>query len=155
MVSANASDTSTTSLSGLGFSRICLTRITGPVPPSMGLRPDSRRGVAVRHDGRVAETGSEAVDPDLLIDFTDVSLHRDGHTLVGPVTWSVELDERWVIIGANGAGKTSLLRIAAAAEHPSSGVAYVLGERLGRVVARVRAVAVGRAEHQRHALPGG
>ena len=81
----------------------------------------------------MAETGSEAVDPDLLIDFTDVSLHRDGHTLVGPVTWSVELDERWVIIGANGAGKTSLLRIAAAAEHPSSGVAYVLGERLGRV----------------------
>jgi iron complex transport system ATP-binding protein len=81
----------------------------------------------------VAETGSEAVDPDLLVDFTDVTLRRDGHTLVGPVTWSVELDERWVIIGANGAGKTSLLRIAAAAEHPSSGVAYVLGERLGRV----------------------
>ncbi len=69
----------------------------------------------------MAETGSEAVDPDLLIDFTDVSLIRDGHTLVGPVTWSVELDERWVIIGPNGAGKTSLLRIAAAAEHPSSG----------------------------------
>ena len=34
-------------------------------------RPDSRHGVAVRHDGRVAETGSEAVDPDLLIDFTE------------------------------------------------------------------------------------
>ena len=49
----------------------------------------------------MAETGSEAVDPDLLIDFTDVALRRDGHTLVGPVTWSVELDERWVIIGAN------------------------------------------------------
>ena len=96
-------------------------------------RPDSRHGVAVRHDGRVPETGSEAVDPDLLIDFTDVSLRRDGHILVGPVSWSVELDERWVIIGPNGAGKTSLLRIAAAAEHPSSGVAYVLGERLGRV----------------------
>jgi iron complex transport system ATP-binding protein len=81
----------------------------------------------------VPETGSAAADPDLLIDFEDVSLHRSGHVLVGPVSWSVELDERWVIIGSNGAGKTSLLRIAAAAEHPSSGIAYVLGERLGRV----------------------
>jgi iron complex transport system ATP-binding protein len=80
----------------------------------------------------VAAPAPEA-DPDLLIDFTDVTLRRNGRLLVGPVTWSVELDERWVIIGPNGAGKTSLLRMAAAMEHPSSGTAYVLGERLGRV----------------------
>ncbi|MGP4053509.1 ABC transporter ATP-binding protein [Mycobacterium sp. 4D054] len=72
-------------------------------------------------------------DPDLLIDFANVTLRRNGRLLVGPVTWSVELDERWVVIGPNGAGKTSLLRMAAAMEHPSSGTAYVLGERLGRV----------------------
>ncbi|WP_371869072.1 ABC transporter ATP-binding protein [Mycobacterium botniense] len=96
-------------------------------------RPGNRGGAAVRHDGRVSETASEAVDPDLLIDFRNVSLRRGGRLLVGPVDWTVELDERWVIVGPNGAGKTSLLRIAAAVEHPSSGVAYVLGERLGRV----------------------
>ncbi len=79
------------------------------------------------------EAGSEAVDPDLLIDFHNVSLRRGGRVLVGPLTWAVELDERWVVLGPNGAGKTSLLRMAAATEHPSSGVAYVLGERLGRV----------------------
>ena len=72
-------------------------------------------------------------DDDLLIDFAKVTLRRNGRLLVGPVTWSVELDERWVVVGPNGAGKTSLLRIAAAMEHPSSGTAYVLGERLGRV----------------------
>ncbi|AFM16596.1 ABC-type molybdenum transport system, ATPase component/photorepair protein PhrA [Mycolicibacterium chubuense NBB4] len=76
---------------------------------------------------------TEAADPDLLIDFAKVTLRRNGRLLVGPVTWSVELDERWVVVGPNGAGKTSLLRIAAAMEHPSSGTAYVLGERLGRV----------------------
>lgn len=96
-------------------------------------QPRGLQGGAVRHDGRVPETGSDTVDPDLLIDFRDVSLRRGGRVLVGPVDWAVELDERWVIVGPNGAGKTSLLRIAAAAEHPSSGVAYVLGERLGRV----------------------
>jgi iron complex transport system ATP-binding protein len=81
----------------------------------------------------VSETGSDAADPDLLIDFDSVSLRRDGRVLVGPVDWAVELDERWVIVGPNGAGKTSLLRIAAATEHPSSGTAFVLGEQLGRV----------------------
>ena len=79
-------------------------------------------------------------DPDLLIDFRDVSLRRDGRNLVGPLDWAVELDERWVIIGPNGAGKTSLLRVAAAVEHPSTGVAFVLGERLGRIdVSELRA----------------
>ncbi|HLR99462.1 MAG TPA: ABC transporter ATP-binding protein [Mycolicibacillus parakoreensis] len=79
------------------------------------------------------EIEADAVDPDLLLDFAGVSLRRGGHTLVGPLDWSVELDERWVVVGPNGAGKTSLLRIAAATEHPSTGVAHVLGERLGRV----------------------
>lgn len=83
----------------------------------------------MRHDEQV----SESSDPDLVIDFRDVVLRRGGRTLVGPVTWSVELDERWVVVGPNGAGKTSLLRIAAASEHPTSGIAFVLGERLGRV----------------------
>jgi iron complex transport system ATP-binding protein len=79
-------------------------------------------------------------DPDLLIDFRDVSLRRDGRALVGPLDWAVELDERWVVIGPNGAGKTSLLRVAAAVEHPSTGVAFVLGERLGRIdVSELRA----------------
>jgi len=72
-------------------------------------------------------------DPDLLIDFSDLTIRRSGHTLVGPITWRVELDERWVVLGPNGAGKTSLLRVAAAETHPTSGAAYLLGEQLGRV----------------------
>ncbi|UGT57103.1 ABC transporter ATP-binding protein [Nocardia asteroides] len=72
-------------------------------------------------------------DPDLLIDFSDVTIRRSGRTLVGPVSWQVELDERWVVLGPNGAGKTSLLRMAAAEVHPTSGAANLLGETLGRV----------------------
>jgi iron complex transport system ATP-binding protein len=88
----------------------------------------------VRHDERVADAQDDPVtDDDLLIAFRRVTLRRGGRVLVGPVDWQVELDERWVVIGPNGAGKTSLLRMAAAMEYPSSGVAVVLGERLGRV----------------------
>ncbi|WP_280275614.1 ABC transporter ATP-binding protein [Nocardia wallacei] len=71
-------------------------------------------------------------DPDLLIDFNEVTVRRSGHTLVGPVSWQVELDERWVVLGPNGAGKTSLLRMAAAEVHPTSGTANLLGEVIGR-----------------------
>ncbi|WP_040749757.1 ABC transporter ATP-binding protein [Nocardia transvalensis] len=70
-------------------------------------------------------------DPDLLIDFNEVTVRRSGHTLVGPVSWQVELDERWVVLGPNGAGKTSLLRMAAAEVHPTSGTANLLGETIG------------------------
>ncbi|MDO5076605.1 ABC transporter ATP-binding protein [Corynebacterium sp.] len=72
------------------------------------------------------------IDPDLLVDFRNVTFVRGGKTLVGPVDWQIELDERWVIIGPNGAGKTTLVRLAAAEEYPSGGQAYIMGERVGK-----------------------
>jgi iron complex transport system ATP-binding protein len=65
--------------------------------------------------------------------MSGVSVRRGRTTLLAEVDWSVELDERWVILGANGAGKTTLLKLAAAELHPSTGTVDVLGERLGRV----------------------
>ncbi len=75
-------------------------------------------------------------DPDLLLDLRGVSLVRDGRALLDDITWQVALGERWVILGPNGAGKTTLIRIAGAEEHPTSGTAYVLGERIGRTALR-------------------
>ena len=75
-------------------------------------------------------------DPDLLLDLRNVSLLRDGRALLDDITWQVALGERWVILGPNGAGKTTLIRIAGAEEHPTSGRAYVLGERIGRTALR-------------------
>ncbi|QHN28744.1 ATP-binding cassette domain-containing protein [Gordonia pseudamarae] len=82
-------------------------------------------------------------DPDLLIDFRDVSVVRDGKTLLGPVSWQVELDERWVIIGPNGAGKTTLMRLAAGELYPTTGAAFVLNEQLGRVELRELSTRIG------------
>lgn len=62
-----------------------------------------------------------------------VSLIRAGKTILDGITWSVQENERWVIVGPNGAGKTTLLKIAAAQLQPSSGTARVLGETLGEI----------------------
>jgi iron complex transport system ATP-binding protein len=71
-------------------------------------------------------------DADTVISLDRVSVIRNGSFLVRGLTWQVELDERWVILGPNGAGKTTLLNLASGRVHPSRGVAWILGERLGR-----------------------
>ncbi|MCU1393666.1 MAG: Iron transporter ATP-binding protein [Ilumatobacteraceae bacterium] len=60
-----------------------------------------------------------------------VSFVRDERRILDDVTWSVRPDERWLILGANGSGKTTMVRIASMYEHPSSGTVTVLGETLG------------------------
>ena len=72
--------------------------------------------------------------PTLQLDH--IVMRRDGTTILDDVSLRVIDGERWLVLGANGSGKTSLLRIAALYEHPTSGVVEVLGERLGRTDVR-------------------
>jgi iron complex transport system ATP-binding protein len=67
---------------------------------------------------------------------TDVTLVLDGARILDNINWEVRPAERWVVLGANGAGKTSLLRVASLYQHPSSGSVEVLGQRLGRTDVR-------------------
>jgi iron complex transport system ATP-binding protein len=71
--------------------------------------------------------------PDVVVDFRDVTVSRNGNDLLRGFEWRVELDERWVVLGPNGAGKTTLLSLAAARMHPTSGSVHLLGQRLGGV----------------------
>jgi iron complex transport system ATP-binding protein len=68
-----------------------------------------------------------------VLQLTDVSVSRDGTTILDHLTWTVDRSERWVILGPNGAGKTTLLQVAAALMHPSSGTAQILDDTLGKV----------------------
>lgn len=65
-----------------------------------------------------------------------VALRRDANTVLHDVDWSVESGQHWVVLGANGSGKTSLVRIAALYTHPSAGEVYVCGQRLGEMDVR-------------------
>jgi iron complex transport system ATP-binding protein len=66
-----------------------------------------------------------------VLSLENVTVVRDGNTILDDVNWQVTSDQRWVVLGPNGAGKTTLLQLAAAAAHPSSGAVTVLDERLG------------------------
>src|SRR5260370_24938483 len=59
-----------------------------------------------------------------------------GRPVLAGVDWQVGRGERWVVLGANGSGKTSLLRLAGGWLFPTAGTVDVLGHRLGRVDVR-------------------
>ncbi|WP_084129802.1 ABC transporter ATP-binding protein [Demequina sp. NBRC 110055] len=64
--------------------------------------------------------------------FQGVGLRRSDNAILSDINWSVDSADRWVILGPNGAGKTSLISIASARMHPSSGEATILDATLGR-----------------------
>ena len=70
------------------------------------------------------------------LSLRDVTLVREGRAILDTVTWTVGASERWVVLGRNGCGKSTLMKIASLYLHPSSGAVEVLGERLGRTDVR-------------------
>lgn len=77
---------------------------------------------------------SHSVSPAL--ELRNIALHRDTTVILDDVTWTARPGEHWIILGANGSGKTSLMRIAALYLHPSAGEVVVAGERLGNTDVR-------------------
>lgn len=68
-----------------------------------------------------------------VLNFDRVSYVRNGRNILQDVSWSVQGDERWVILGSNGAGKTTMLRIATGHDYPTTGAVDILDQRLGKV----------------------
>lgn len=72
-----------------------------------------------------------------VLDVDGIVLRRDGVTILDGVSLRIEVGQRWVILGPNGCGKTSLVRVMAMYDHPTAGTVDVLGERLGRTDVRL------------------
>jgi iron complex transport system ATP-binding protein len=63
----------------------------------------------------------------------DVTVRRDQTLILKGVDLTVREGERWALLGQNGCGKTTLLSLLGALQHPTTGTVDVLGHRLGRV----------------------
>ncbi len=61
-----------------------------------------------------------------------VRIERDQCLILEDVDWTVRKGEHWVILGANGSGKTSLLRALAGYFMPTAGEIFLLGKQYGR-----------------------
>jgi iron complex transport system ATP-binding protein len=66
-----------------------------------------------------------------VLTITTLSIRRGGTKILRDVSWQVERGQHWVILGANGSGKTSLLSALTGYLMPTAGEISLLGQRYG------------------------
>ena len=66
-----------------------------------------------------------------ILEIRDLTIRRGDTVILDRVSWAVQRGEHWVILGANGSGKTSLLSALAGYLSPTEGEIAVLGQRFG------------------------
>jgi iron complex transport system ATP-binding protein len=78
-------------------------------------------------------------------ELTGVHLVEQGAIVVRDLDWTARMHERWVVLGPNGSGKTSILRLLSFVRAPSRGTVTVLGDTYGRVDVRLARRRIGLA----------
>jgi len=66
-----------------------------------------------------------------VLQIADLTIHRGTTRILNRLSWQVSRGEHWVILGANGSGKTSLLSALTGYFTPSAGTLDLLGQRYG------------------------
>ncbi|GAX47913.1 ABC transporter ATP-binding protein [Pseudolactococcus reticulitermitis] len=66
-----------------------------------------------------------------IIELTAVDFVRNQHHILKNINWTVEKNEHWAILGLNGSGKSSLLKLIMAENWKTNGELTVLGTRFG------------------------
>lgn len=67
-----------------------------------------------------------------VVSIENVVFQRQGRKILDKIDWSVFQGEHWVVVGLNGSGKTSLLKIITGYEWATTGTVHVLGNLFGR-----------------------
>ncbi|MBU6330083.1 MAG: ATP-binding cassette domain-containing protein [Acidobacteria bacterium] len=84
----------------------------------------------------MAVTAVDPVPGAPALELLGVGLRREGVDILRAIDWTVEPGQRWVVLGRNGSGKSSLVRIGSLYLHPSCGTVRLLGHELGRIDVR-------------------
>lgn len=108
-----------------------------------GANDGSHSGHNISDDDTCSDAGhshsevAAGTNEDAALSLRDVVVVRDSNRLLGPIDWTVQHGESWVVLGPNGCGKSTMFSVAGMQMHPTSGTVSVLGESLGRTDVRV------------------
>ncbi len=82
-----------------------------------------------------------------IVELDRVTVRVAGTQVLGPVSLGIDAGQRWVLLGPNGGGKTTLLSVIGARLQPTSGRARVLGHTYGQADMRGVRAAIGHTSH--------
>ncbi len=71
------------------------------------------------------------VQKKVILEISNLRIERGGVKILDGISWRVERGQHWVILGANGSGKTSLLSALTGYLMPTSGEIFLLGKTYG------------------------
>ncbi len=80
---------------------------------------------------RIDDPAALSAERTPVVDLHGITRVEDGNEILRGIDWTVREGERWVVLGRNGCGKTTLMRIVSLYLHPSKGYVCVLGNVLG------------------------
>ncbi|MEO6182703.1 MAG: ATP-binding cassette domain-containing protein [Verrucomicrobiota bacterium] len=67
-----------------------------------------------------------------VLQISDLRIERSGITILDGINWRIERGQHWVMLGANGSGKTSLLSALTGYLAPTSGEIELFQQRFGQ-----------------------
>ncbi len=67
-----------------------------------------------------------------IVKLKNIRFERDDRIILNDISWTIEKNQHWALLGANGSGKTSLLKIITGYDWPTEGSVQVLGRSFGK-----------------------
>lgn len=67
-----------------------------------------------------------------IIELKNIDYRRDATQILDNINWQIHPGEHWALVGLNGSGKSTIIRILSGYDFPSSGTVQVLGEEFGK-----------------------